>query len=58
MTLKELEEIHIRRVLTKYRGNKTRAARALGINVKTLYNKMKASGMNREEFIQGELTPA
>ena len=52
LTLRELERLHIRRVLKKHRGNKTRAARALGINVKTLYNKMKAAGITREEFLE------
>ncbi len=50
MTLRELEEMHIRRVLRNCGGNKTRAAQVLGINVKTLYNKMKLAGMRREEF--------
>ncbi|MEM7168176.1 MAG: sigma-54 dependent transcriptional regulator [Planctomycetota bacterium] len=50
-TLRELEEAHIRRVLEKFEGNQTQAARSLGINVKTLYNRMKAAGMKREEFL-------
>lgn len=57
LSLKEVEEIHMRRVLWRYRGNKTRAAEALGINVKTLYNKMKASGLNREDFLGREAQP-
>lgn len=52
-TLKEIEEVHIRRVLAEHKGNQTRAARSLGINVKTLYNKMRAAGMKREEFASG-----
>ncbi|MFN0060073.1 MAG: sigma-54 interaction domain-containing protein [Planctomycetota bacterium] len=51
MTLREVEELHIRRVLWQFRGNKTRAAEALGINVKTLYNKMKAAGLERVHFL-------
>ena len=51
LTLKEVEEIHIRRLLWHHRGNKTRAADALGINVKTLYNRMKAAGLTREHFM-------
>ncbi len=51
LTLKEVEEIHIRRLLWRHRGNKTKAADALGINVKTLYNKMKAAGLTREHFM-------
>ncbi len=54
LTLRALEDLHIRRVLRKYEGNKTRAARVLGINVKTLYNKMKAAGIRKEEFQVGE----
>lgn len=50
LTLRELEEQHIRRVLSKFEGNQTQAARSLGINVKTLYNRMKAAGMKREDF--------
>lgn len=56
-TLKEVEEAHIRQVLAKYQGNQTRAARSLGINVKTLYNRMRASGMRREEFLEHEAQP-
>lgn len=51
LSLREVEEIHIRRVLWQFRGNKTRAAEALGINVKTLYNKMKSTGLCREDFV-------
>jgi len=35
-----VERRHILRVLAMYRGNKTRAAEALGVTVKTLYNKL------------------
>ncbi|MGE3163393.1 MAG: sigma-54 interaction domain-containing protein [Planctomycetota bacterium] len=49
-TLKQVEEEHMRRVLALYDGNQTRASRALGINVKTLYNKMRSAGLKREEF--------
>ena len=41
MTLREVEETHILRVLEFHEGNKTRAAQSLAINVKTLYNKLK-----------------
>jgi DNA-binding NtrC family response regulator len=40
--LAEVERRHILRVLNHHSGNKVRTARALGINVKTLYNKLKA----------------
>jgi len=40
--LAEVERRHILRVLGANGGNKVRTARILGINVKTLYNKLKA----------------
>jgi DNA-binding NtrC family response regulator len=42
MTLAEVERRHIVRALRKHKWNKVRTARKLGINVKTLYNKIKA----------------
>ena len=39
--LAEVERRHIVRVLEHHGGNKVRTAKALGINVKTLYNKLK-----------------
>ncbi len=41
-TLAEVERAHIARVLSAFGWNKMRTARTLGINVKTLYNKIKA----------------
>ncbi|MCB9884541.1 MAG: hypothetical protein H6838_03560 [Planctomycetes bacterium] len=42
LTLAEVEKRHIHRVLASTGGNKTRAARVLGIDTKTLYNKLKS----------------
>ena len=42
--LAEIEKRHILRVLASTSGNKTRAARVLGIDTKTLYNKLKSYG--------------
>ena len=42
LPLAEVEKRHIMRVLASTSGNKTRAARVLGIDTKTLYNKLKS----------------
>jgi DNA-binding protein Fis len=42
LQLAEVEKRHILRVLASTGGNKTRAAKILGIDTKTLYNKLKA----------------
>ena len=44
LLLEEVERRHIVRVLSHFKGNKTRAASAMGITVKTLYNKLAAYG--------------
>ena len=44
LRLLDVERGHIERVLLRYGGNKTRAARALGITTKTLYNKLRRYG--------------
>ncbi len=46
--LAEIEKRHILRVLSSTQGNKTRAAKILGIDTKTLYNKLKAYGAAAE----------
>ena len=46
--LAEIEKRHILRVLSSTGGNKTRAAKILGIDTKTLYNKLKAYGAAAE----------
>lgn len=40
-SLAELEKAHILKVLAEQGGNRTRAAKVLGVDVKTLYNKLK-----------------
>lgn len=45
LSLAEVEKRHILRVLKDQGGNKVRSARVLDINVKTLYNKIRAYGL-------------
>ncbi len=44
MTLHELEKRYILKALSYFEGNKTQAANALGITIKTLYNKLHEYG--------------
>ena len=45
MTLKEMEKIQIEKALERYRRNRRKAARALGIGERTLYRKLKEYGL-------------
>jgi DNA-binding NtrC family response regulator len=47
--LDTVEKRHIQRVLRKMQGNKTRAAQAMGITVKTLYNKLARYGLEETQ---------
>jgi len=49
MTLKDLQDAHIDRVLRHYLGNKTLAAKSLGVNVKTVYNRVKRQTVREDE---------
>jgi DNA-binding NtrC family response regulator len=51
ITLFELEKKFIFKTLVRLGGNKTKAAKALGITVKTLYNKLHSYGVEFEEKI-------
>ena len=48
-TLEELEQAHIRKVLEEFNWNQTHAARVLGIDRVTLYNKLKKYGWKKPE---------
>ena len=49
-TLEQVEAEHIRLVLDRLRGNKSRAAKRLGIDRKTLREKLKRFGLAAEEW--------
>jgi Nif-specific regulatory protein len=52
VTLFDLERAHILKTLEHLNGNKTRAAKSLGITVKTLYNKLHSYGIFDEHKTQ------
>lgn len=45
VTIAELERHYILKALAYFKGNKMQAAQALGITIKTLYNKLHEYGM-------------
>jgi len=45
LSLEEVKRAHVAKALAENRGNKTKTARQLGINVKTLYNLVKKLGI-------------
>jgi PAS domain S-box-containing protein len=52
LTLAELEAIHIHDALRRHHGNRTAAARELGINASTLFRKLKILGIQDEGLSQ------
>jgi len=49
LPLSEVEREHILRTLREVRGNKTAAARLLGLDRKTLYRKLESYGLRHPE---------
>jgi DNA-binding NtrC family response regulator len=58
MTLEELEREHIRSVLTGVKGDKVRAAQALGIHLSTLYRKVQRYRLENVGLSRAEAHPA
>ena len=48
VTLKEMEKLHIERVLQRSGGNVAEAAQVLGLARRTLYDRLKALGLSRD----------
>jgi len=48
-TLAQVEKDHIFHTLDIFQGNKTKAAQALGVSLKTLYNKLHTYGVMRSK---------
>ncbi|MGC4117680.1 MAG: helix-turn-helix domain-containing protein [Myxococcales bacterium] len=53
-TLEEVEKRHIAFVLQQLEGNVSKAAKTLGIDRATLYNKIKKYGLRKDEGGEGE----
>ena len=51
MALERTEREYLRSLLTQTKGNISRTAKEAGITRRTLYNKMAAYGMRREDFV-------
>ena len=54
LTLEQVEREHIFRVLGVTGGNKSKAAKNLGISLKTLYNKLHAYGVLKTKTVTQE----
>jgi two-component system response regulator AtoC len=54
IALEALEREYLKRLLTRTRGNISRAAQQAGINRRTLYNKLDAYRIRRRDFIPSE----
>ena len=57
LTIHELEKRYILKALNFFEGNKTQAANALGITIKTLYNKLHEYGEFEKYAIHSKPTP-
>lgn len=51
-TLEEVEMAHLMSTLKLFNGNKTKTAKALGITIKTLYNKLHRHGLFEASVLQ------
>lgn len=54
LTLEELEKLYILDTLQKCENNKAKAAKALGITAKTLYNKLNRYSADSEQNTQAQ----
>jgi DNA-binding NtrC family response regulator len=50
-SLRDLQRVAVEQALAEHSGNRTRAAEALGISVRTLQRKLKAWGMEKAEAV-------
>ncbi len=57
LTLEELEREHIKRVLVKVKGDKVKAAKALGVHLSTLYRKVQRYRLEAMTSAVGEAAP-